>query len=279
MNFNVLRKSVLCSLIALVVVGCTQKTQEQIQAERYHLAQDGDLHDVDVSSIPDAIPLPPEGSVKAAPYELNGKRYVPMDSAAGYISKGMASWYGAKFHGYETANGEVYDMYAMTAAHKTLPLPSYVRVTNLANNRSVVLRVNDRGPFHGNRVIDLSWAAAKKLDFHDKGTARVKIEGIDTSPAGLLAFHKKNPGRPVLSGTDADAMVYLQVAALSNENNAISLKRRLLAVLNQPVQVIPGSHDDLFRVRVGPFSSDQELLATQKSLEENRLGGGQRVFE
>ena len=116
----------------------------------------------------------------------------------------LASWYGVKFHGYKTANGEVYDMYGMTAAHKTLPLPSYVRVTNLTNSRSVIVRVNDRGPFHGNRLIDLSWAAAKKLGYHDKGTARVRIEGIDTSPEGLLALQaasleKKSVKKPKAS--------------------------------------------------------------------------------
>lgn len=135
--------------------------------------------DVDVSRIPDAIPMPHYGPVKASPYVVFGKQYYPIQDARRYQAVGPASWYGTKFHGQATANGETYDLYGMTAAHKTLPLPSYVRVTNLDNGKSVTLRVNDRGPFYSDRIIDLSFAAAKKLDFAEKGTARVKVEGID----------------------------------------------------------------------------------------------------
>lgn len=135
--------------------------------------------DVDVSRIPDAIPMPHYGPVKAAPYTVFGKQYYPIQDARRYQAVGPASWYGTKFHGQATANGETYDLYGMTAAHKTLPLPSYVRVTNLENGKSVILRVNDRGPFYSDRIIDLSFAAAKKLGYAEKGTARVKVEGID----------------------------------------------------------------------------------------------------
>ena len=135
--------------------------------------------DVDVSRIPDAIPMPHYGPVKAAPYTVFGKQYYPIQDARRYQAVGPASWYGIKFHGQATANGETYDLYGMTAAHKTLPLPSYVRVTNLENGKSVILRVNDRGPFYSDRIIDLSFAAAKKLGYAEKGTARVKVEGID----------------------------------------------------------------------------------------------------
>lgn len=135
--------------------------------------------DVDVSRIPDAIPMPHYGPVKASPYVVFGKQYYPIQDARRYQAVGPASWYGTKFHGQATANGETYDLYGMTAAHKTLPLPSYVRVTNLDNGKTVTLRVNDRGPFYSDRIIDLSFAAAKKLDFAEKGTARVKVEGID----------------------------------------------------------------------------------------------------
>lgn len=135
--------------------------------------------DADVSNIPDAVPMPHNGAYKAAPYTVLGKTYYPMKNAHTYNEVGTASWYGTKFHGQNTANGEVYDLYGMTAAHKTLPLPSYVKVTNLDNGRTVVLRVNDRGPFYSDRIIDLSFAAAKKLGYADKGVARVKVEGID----------------------------------------------------------------------------------------------------
>ncbi|EJM65784.1 septal ring lytic transglycosylase RlpA family protein [Pseudomonas sp. GM55] len=135
--------------------------------------------DVDVSRIPDATPTLHTGPYKASPYSVLGKTYFPLQESKTYVQSGTASWYGTKFHGQNTANGEVYDLYGMSAAHKTLPLPSYVRVTNLDNNKSVILRVNDRGPFYSDRIIDLSYAAAKKLGYAEIGTARVKVEGID----------------------------------------------------------------------------------------------------
>ena len=135
--------------------------------------------DVDVSRIPDAVPMPHYGNFKANPYTVLGKTYYPIRDSRRYQATGTASWYGTKFHGQATANGEAYDLYGMTAAHKTLPLPSYVRVTNLDNGKTVILRVNDRGPFYSDRIIDLSFAAAKKLGYAESGTARVKVEGID----------------------------------------------------------------------------------------------------
>jgi len=135
--------------------------------------------DIDVSRIPDAVPMPHYGNYKANPYTVMGKTYYPIRDGRRYLATGTASWYGTKFHGQATANGEAYDLYGMTAAHKTLPLPSYVRVTNLDNGQSVILRVNDRGPFYSDRIIDLSFAAAKKLGYAESGTARVKVEGID----------------------------------------------------------------------------------------------------
>ena len=134
---------------------------------------------VDVSRIPDAVPMPHQGNFKAAPYTVMGSRYFPIQDARNYQMTGTASWYGTKFHGRDTANGETFDLYGMTAAHKTLPLPSYVKVTNLENGRSVTLRVNDRGPFYSDRIIDLSFAAAKKLGYAEKGVARVSVVGID----------------------------------------------------------------------------------------------------
>src|SRR5471030_2693630 len=135
--------------------------------------------DVDVSKIPDATPTLHTWPYKANPYTVLGKNYFPLQDSKTYVQSGTASWYGTKFHGQNTANGEVYDLYGMSAAHKTLPLRSYVRVTNLDNNRTVILRVNDRGPFYSDRIIDLSYAAAKKLGYAEIGTARVKVEGID----------------------------------------------------------------------------------------------------
>ena len=132
---------------------------------------------------PEYVPFNKRGNM---PYQVFGKHYTPMQSARDYSQSGEASWYGQKFHGHLTSNGEIYDMYAMTAAHKTLPLPSFVRVTNLANNKQVIVRVNDRGPFHGSRIIDLSYAAAMKLDMLKTGTARVKLDAIHVEPDGSM---------------------------------------------------------------------------------------------
>lgn len=175
-------------LAAVLLSSCSSKAPQQ-PARQAGISGPGDYSrphrdgapwwDVDVSRIPDAVPMPHNGSVKANPYTVLGKTYYPMNDARAYRMVGTASWYGTKFHGQATANGETYDLYGMTAAHKTLPLPSYVRVTNLDNGKSVIVRVNDRGPFYSDRVIDLSFAAAKKLGYAETGTARVKVEGID----------------------------------------------------------------------------------------------------
>jgi rare lipoprotein A len=156
----------------------TVRAQPGLDINRAH--KDGaPWWDVDVSRIPDAVPTLHTGPYKANPYTVLGKTYFPIQQANSYVAVGTASWYGTKFHGQNTANGEVYDLYGMSAAHKTLPLPSYVKVTNLDNSRSVILRVNDRGPFYSDRIIDLSYAAAKKLGYAESGTARVRVEGID----------------------------------------------------------------------------------------------------
>ena len=136
---------------------------------------------VDISSVPDAVPKVEPKSKYGNPssYVVLGKRYYVMNDSKGFVERGIASWYGKKFHGRRTSNGETYDMYAMTAAHKNLPLPTYVEVTNLKNRRRVIVRVNDRGPFHENRIIDLSYTAAAKLDIISTGTGWVEIRAID----------------------------------------------------------------------------------------------------
>jgi rare lipoprotein A len=135
-------------------------------------------------SVPDAVPRVERRSRNGNPpfYEVFGKRYFVLSSSVGYVERGVASWYGPGFHRVRTSTGEIYDMYAMTAAHKTLPLPAHVRVTNLQNGRSVVVRVNDRGPFVGNRIIDLSYTAASKLDMLRNGTAMVEVRSLDAAP-------------------------------------------------------------------------------------------------
>ncbi|WP_374609507.1 septal ring lytic transglycosylase RlpA family protein [Thermomonas sp.] len=158
----------------------------------------------EADTVPDYVPdvdAIPEPEVRAEPrsragnksYSVLGKRYHVLDSAHGYAEEGLASYYGKKFHGRRTSNQEVYDMYAFTAAHKSLPLPSFARVTNLDNGRSVVVRVNDRGPFHAGRVIDLSYAAAVKLGYRDRGTARVRVEALTEDDGGDLLASRAPP--------------------------------------------------------------------------------------
>ena len=184
------------ALLVLLVSGCSSNStqpsgvsQSAVVAaakakteSRYAIKQDlGPKQHKDMSNTPDAVPKvePHSRGGNKSRYEVWGKSYSVMASSLGFKQRGLASWYGQKFHGHLTSNGETYDMYAMTAAHKSLRLPTYARVTNLANNKTVIVRVNDRGPFHSDRVIDLSYAAASKLDYHKTGVAEVLVEAID----------------------------------------------------------------------------------------------------
>lgn len=205
----------------------------------------------DLSRIPEPVPRsePLARYGNRSPYSVLGKRYHVLADVRGYRERGIASWYGAKFHGRATSSMELYDMCAYSAAHKTLPLPSYARVTNLDNGRSVVVRVNDRGPFHDGRVIDLSYVAALKLGVYETGTARVEVEAI--APG--------QPSGPVpLPAQNATGEVYLQVGAFSERGNADKLRAQLHAA-GEPVDVMENVAGGrrLFRVRAGPFAGAQ----------------------
>ncbi|HEX7046735.1 MAG TPA: septal ring lytic transglycosylase RlpA family protein [Gammaproteobacteria bacterium] len=212
----------------------------------------------DASGIPDAVPKVEPYSRYGNPdsYVVFGERYHVLDSADDFRQRGDASWYGTKFHGRRTSSGETYDMYLMTAAHKTLPLPTYVRVTNLDNDKSIIVRVNDRGPFHDGRIIDLSYAAALKLDVVSTGTAPVEIVAIDP-----VAFHANDaPPEPALvtaapAEETAGASVFIQLGAFSSADNALDLKRTLEVAGLRPVTITPQAGDSLFRVRLGPFTA------------------------
>jgi rare lipoprotein A len=171
---------------------------------------------------------------------------------ARYLKQGIASWYGSDFHGKQTASGEIYDMYAMTAAHKTLPLLSYARVTNLENQRSVIVRINDRGPYHGNRVLDLSYAAAQKLDLEQAGTGAVEIKAI--APEQALA-HLQNAANKL------EESVYLQVGTFSNKKKALKLQNKIASnQLPQP-EILPSTHkgSTLYKVQMGPIKSPESV--------------------
>ncbi len=212
---------------------------------------------VDVSRVPDAVPRYEQLSDTGNdPYTVNGKTYYPVRTSHGYRERGVASWYGRMFHGRRTSSGQRYDMYAMTAAHRTLPLPSYVRVRNLRNGKQVVLKVNDRGPFLHNRVIDLSYAAAYRLGIVATGTGLVEVVAVD--PDTMLA--KKNIGVPVVSAIAHSPSIYIQVGAFSERDNAERLRRQLNGHTYDPVitQHVRVNGGDIHRVRVGPIATVDE---------------------
>lgn len=173
-------------LAALALGGCASKNKFSPGEDAY---PDASVVPPDIHTVADAVPKSEPRARYGNPksYEVAGERYFVLGSAAGYKERGRASWYGTKFHGRRTSSGEAYDMFQMTAAHKTLPLPTYVRVTNLDNGKSAVVRVNDRGPFHQGRIIDLSYAAAARLDVLEKGSVPVEVEAIDPSAAPVTA--------------------------------------------------------------------------------------------
>ena len=219
----------------------------------------GPSRSMDVSTIKDAVPRKEAKSKQGnmSSYVVFGKRYYVLDSSENFKEKGMASWYGNKFHGNKTSNGEIYDMYAMTAAHKRLPLPSYVKVTNLNNNKSVVVRVNDRGPFHKGRIIDLSFAAASKLGIDKVGTAPVEISVVgnksNSTPVVLNSDKSVMSGKGITSTKDSIAV---QVGAFSIRSSAEKVKQQLSQLVTTKVTVseVISRGKKLFRVRLGPFN-------------------------
>lgn len=203
------------------------------------------------------------GSVKhGKPYKVAGKWYYPLDSNAQYNQVGIASWYGKKFHGRKTANGETYNMYSMTAAHTTLPMPSLVLVTNLDNGKSVKVRVNDRGPFVKGRLIDLSYAAAKALGYVKRGTARVRVQTLNAAKHAVTSHPvvKTYAPQPTVSQPQQEPkMAYVQVGAFAEKSNARGVVDSLqghLRANHPPLNIVNIGH--VFRVRVGPFDLDED---------------------
>jgi len=186
-------------------------------------------------------------------YEVFGRRYRPLKNAAGFAERGIASWYGPDFHLRRTSSGETYDMYKMTAAHRVLPLPTYVEVTNLENGRRAIVRVNDRGPFKDERVIDLSFAAAVKLGVHGRGTARVELRTI--APGRRPAVRATAPSPP--HRTQKRSGYYLQVGAFSDMSNAERLRNHIVAMLDKSVEIRPDVIADksYYLVHVGPLAT------------------------
>lgn len=237
----------------------------------------GDNPPPDLDAIPDAVPkAEPLHRFANNPYTVLGQTFVPDTSFKPYRERGLASWYGRKYNGKNTSSGELYDMYGMTAAHPTLPIPSYVRVTNPANGKSVVLRVIDRGPFLSSRLIDLSYTAAYKLDILQSGSALVEVELIDpnspTAPPPTVAEARPAP-QPVQEAAiplDADQSGYfLQLGAFSAQQNAESFGSRIrdqLGKLGGTLHV--HAKDGLFRVHIGPYRSQAEARTAAAQVQE-----------
>ncbi len=250
-------------------------------AGRYSISQDrAPSQALDVSQIREVIPVPLNRTMAGnrSPYTVNGRSYRVMQTEVGFQQTGLASWYGEKFHGHQTSNGEVFDMYQVSAAHTGLPIPSFVRVTNLENQRSIVVRVNDRGPFHNDRVIDLSYAAAYKLGFANQGTALVHIEAIVPSQNVILAANTaSNPATTVTaSATAAAGDRYLQAGAFSDLRAAQRLSDRLRDLTSRPVFIrsiqAADTSQQLHRVRVGPISDPSEIERISDLMQSVNLG-------
>lgn len=295
-------------LTAIVIFSALLCACQSAPSGRY--TQQHDSAPKHVEKVPETLDAVPKYEAyrmfNSRPYKVLGRHYTPLSSGKGFEEIGYASWYGQKFHGHLTSNGETYNMFAMSAAHKTLPLPSYVKVTNLENNKQAIVRVNDRGPFHDNRIIDLSYAAAVKLGYHSKGTTKVKIEvihfdeqnnvtvgnsptvsydeylGIATAATGLVAENK-------LSNTNAPADIetnqvdkidqtmtapesleegfYIQVAALSNAQKAKSISNVLSALYQVPAH-LPVS-DNIYKLQLGPIADETVVAELLQQLKQN----------
>lgn len=219
---------------------------------------------LDVAMIPDAVPQnQPLSKTGNRPYEIFGKQYAPMKSARGFEETGYASWYGKKFHGKRTSSGEPYDMFAMTAAHPTLPLPTWIRVYNHENGRTAVVKVNDRGPFLRSRIVDLSYAAAAKLDIVRKGTSRVTITAVfpGDEETGASTLNHGQDGKPI--------QYLVQMGAFAEHANAKRMRARLASL---GFKIYPESPSEvsisngLYVVSIGPFDSRAQAELAAKSL-------------
>jgi rare lipoprotein A len=272
-------------LAGVVLAGCSSapsKTAPEPSGRGGYYLDDGPGSNPppDLASVPDAVPKSePLNRAANRPYSVFGHDYVPMTTLAPYKARGVASWYGRRYHGQRTSIGEVYDMYSMSAAHPTLPLPCYARVTNLANGRSVVVRVNDRGPFLNDRLIDLSYAAANRLGYIGRGSAMVEVELIvpgqaltasapPPAPAESARPESPPPEPPIATVTDASG-VYLQLGAFSSRANADLFRERVaaqLAWLAGSLHVDSGG--GLHRVRAGPYRDRIEALVVSGQIRE-----------
>jgi len=273
LNNSTLRTLILSLLLPGLIGGCaTQKASTSGAGQPHQHAQ-----------LPDG-----KGGIHktGSPYNVGGRWYKPMPYENGYDETGVASWYGRDFDGKRTANGEIYDMHALSAAHKTLPLPTLVRVTNLENGRSVIVRVNDRGPFVKDRLIDLSYAAAKALGYDRKGTAHVRVQSLELPPPSkqeTLAMgakfraadhpnsvHVSSPALLSAPATAATGKIFIQLGAFASQANAMRLQRQLKSSFDAiHIEPLHRGEKTLYRVRIGPFKDMVNIEQTVVSLQRH----------
>jgi rare lipoprotein A len=254
--------------LALAACGTTPKKVEPPSGKYY--SDDGPPESIpdNLAAIPNAVPRDePFHRFANRPYTVFGRTYVPVLNKDATTERGIASWYGKKFHGQRTSSGEPYDMFAMTAAHPTLPIPSYARVTNLRTGQWVVVRINDRGPFHSNRVIDLSYAAAARIGIAAPGSGMVEVERVFESPEPeRVASQALAPAVPAAVETavivEEKAGLWLQLGAFSSRESAESFREKMareLNWINEPIQI--SSREGLHRIRLGPYRNREEASA------------------
>lgn len=278
--------------LAVVLTACVSHTPSQsstpvANAGRYEMDVDSPLLEpFDLSIVRPVIPRREVRTIAGnkSPYTVNGRTYRVLADEAGYSDTGTASWYGRKFHGHLTSNGEVYDMFQLSAAHTTLPIPSYIRVTNLDNGKSIIARVNDRGPFHSGRIVDLSYAGAVMLGYAGRGTARVKVEAVLPDDVSLSA-----PVQPVIATINTvevsaeeglkiaenQSGEFLQVGAFSSLEAARKLVARLSTFVNLPVLIQSDAGQNgslLHKVRIGPLSDGLAVEEIIQGVESAGLG-------
>jgi rare lipoprotein A len=257
------------ALALLVVLGLAACAGSPTRPGGYYKDDGPGERTPDPAKLADAQPRR-EPLMRAAnqPYDVFGKHYVPFTELKPYTQRGVASWYGKRFQGQKTSSGEPYDMYAMTAAHPLLPIPSYARVTNLANGKSVVVRINDRGPFHSNRIIDLSYAAAYKLGYAGAGSTTVEVQSIVPGGQTVRAASAQAVGEPAAVPNG----VYLQLGAFLARDTAESYRAsiyRRLAWLTDQIHVLASG--SLYKLHLGPYPSeaDASAVATRIQSEMN----------
>jgi len=252
----------------LAACGTAPRKPDAVGSGKYYL-DDGppDSTPGDLANVPDAVPRDePFHKYANRPYTVFGQTYVPVVNKERTVQRGIASWYGKKFHGQRTSSGETYDMFAMTAAHPTFPIPSYARVTNVKNGKSVVVRINDRGPFHSNRIIDLSYAAAVRIGIASAGSGLVEVERVyEAVPPGPAVERIPPPQTAIVETavvTQEPGGLWLQLGAFASRESADSFRDKMvrdLAWNREPLQVF--SREGLHRVRMGPYRNRDEASA------------------